>query len=392
MGSLPSRDTTKSNLRADVLKAIKQDDINFLSSMKDNSEESDQYRQTFPPFLLHYAAQHGRVEWVKYLIEQNFNVNSLTEGKETPLHSCVRAQHNGVQCAKIILEEKSDINAQNVWGHSPIMEAVVQFKFEMVDYLLSEGADVQLPDDNKTTPLHVCASYGNIGYLKKLLDRGADQNAQDGRGRTPLYFAINGNHKRVIEFFIQNGCNVNLYDSNFGSPLQKAITMSNIDLVQQLLKVGANTSMYNISRMSNVKLSLSELALHTVQVSVELVGPTEDEDGDLYGPAAKAFRHIQCFKLLLIAHGLPVPKDIRDRIRQIIQKCKVERLKMELLKVQTLANSMAQLSAKRPVDSLQNVSRLQCRIYLMRSKRNVIWACDQMDVPHILKNILTFKL
>lgn len=392
MGSWPSTDTTRSNLQAEVLRAIKHDDTKFLSFIQDNSEVSAQYCQTFPQFLLHYAAQHGRVEWVKYLLEKNFNVNSLAEGKETPLHSCVRAQHNGVACAKIILKEKSDINAQNVWGHSPLMEAIIQFKFEMVDYLLSEGADVQLPDDNKTTPLHVCASYGNICYLNELLGRGADQNAQDGRGRTPLYFAINGNHKRVIEFFIQNGCNVNLYDSNFGSPLQKAVTMSNIELVQRLLKVGANTSMYNISRMGNVKLSLSELALHTVQVSVELVSPTQCEDVDLSGPEAKALRHIQCFKLLVIAHGLPVPKNIRDRIKQIVQKCKVDCLKNELLKLQTLANSMAQLSVKRPVDTLQNLSRLQCRIYLMRSKRNVIWACDQMDVPNILKNILTFKL
>jgi ankyrin repeat protein len=73
---------------------------------------------------------------------------------------------------EIILKAKGDINAKNVWGRTPLMEAIVQFRYEMVDYLLAEGADVNIADDHKTTPLHVCASYGNLTCLKTMLANG----------------------------------------------------------------------------------------------------------------------------------------------------------------------------------------------------------------------------
>lgn len=399
MGSTPSTNKYPftDGLQSEILNSIKKGDKVLLSKIKEKPELYKHLHQAIlPSTVLHYAILHGQLEWVNYLIDEKFDINGLSEGNETPLHSCVRAKRTGLECAKIILKAKGDINAKNVWGRTPLMEAIVQFRYDMVDYLLAEGADVNIADNHKTTPLHVCASYGNLTCLKTMLARGANQNAQDERGRTSLYFAITGNHKEVVFYLIENGCNINIYDSNFGSPLQKALTMSNLDIVQALLKAGASTNIYTTSRLTNIILSLSELTFHTILVSLEVCSSNEEywvEENASYGPAAKARRHIQCFKLLSIAHGFPIQKNVKDRLKHILVKCKVEDLKKELVKLQQLVNAMSKPQTRKgPVDSLQNLARFYSRQYLMASGRNVIWSCDQMDIPTVLFKLLTFKL
>lgn len=396
MGSSPSTEKHSAHeLESYLKREIQNGDTKLLALIKDKVEFYQLYKSSIKPLLLHYAALQGNEEWVKFLIDQKFNVDNLCEGKETSLHSCIRARRNCVSCVKILLKAKANINALNVWGRSPLMEAIVQFKFNIVDYLLSEGADVNLGDNQKTTPLHVCASYGNLECLKTMLAKGANQNAQDERGRTSLYFAINGNHDEVVHFLIKNGCNVNLYDPDFGSPLQKTLTMSKSNLVYSLLKVGASTELSRASRLDNMRLSLAELAIHTVQRSLEACPKNDinNEDGNLSGPTGKALRHIHCFQLIIIAHGFPIQKNISDRLKHIVGKCKIHVLKNELLKLQHLVSSVTKPNLNRgPVDSLQNLARFQCRKYLMASRRNVIWACDQIDVLPVLMNIITLKL
>lgn len=51
--------------------------------------------------------------------------------------------------------------------------------------LIEHGADVNVLDGNRSTPLHLAASQGKMQNMQLLIDNGADVNVQDGNNLTP---------------------------------------------------------------------------------------------------------------------------------------------------------------------------------------------------------------
>lgn len=57
---------------------------------------------------------------------------------------------------------------------------------EILQLLIDEGADVNLPDSDMQTPLHYAASCGHVNCVKLLISRGANVDVKDVNGDTPF--------------------------------------------------------------------------------------------------------------------------------------------------------------------------------------------------------------
>ena len=55
--------------------------------------------------------------------------------------------------------------------------------------LLKAGANANLPDMSKQTPLHYAFRTGDIRSVFSLLDHKGDLNATDSSNHTPLFYA-----------------------------------------------------------------------------------------------------------------------------------------------------------------------------------------------------------
>ena len=55
------------------------------------------------------------------------------------------------------------------------------------------------------TPLHYAARQGRREVVEFLCTNGADINAQNKFGHTPLYYAIEKNHKEVVDILRKYG-------------------------------------------------------------------------------------------------------------------------------------------------------------------------------------------
>lgn len=114
----------------------------------------------------------------------------------------------------------------------------------VIEFLLSNGANVQAVNRKNNTPLHIALlTYGGIGdYLgtvKCLLDNGANIEAVNNKGETPLLIAINKfQDVDIIELLLQRGANINAKNDT-ATPLAKAKFLRRSDIIELLQKYGA---------------------------------------------------------------------------------------------------------------------------------------------------------
>jgi hypothetical protein len=88
-----------------------------------------------------------------------------------------------------LLTNGADVNAQMNNGVTALMEAATNGHTVTAQALLKKGADVNAKDDTGTSPLMSAAFYGHVETAQALLAAGADVNARNNWGKTALALA-----------------------------------------------------------------------------------------------------------------------------------------------------------------------------------------------------------
>ena len=156
-----------------------------------------------------------------------------------------------INTVKHLLMEGVDPNIQ-VNDFGSLTDAILGQQDNMigiVKLLLEYGAKANMCLQDKTTPLQLAVSYGNLDLVKILLDEGADPNIAeelDGLG-FPLLMALdlNDNMYNMIILLLNSGAQetMNRYSSLCGcTPLSRAAKTLNLRLINILLRYGANTA------------------------------------------------------------------------------------------------------------------------------------------------------
>lgn len=67
-----------------------------------------------------------------------------------------------------------------------------------------EGIDPNIQDyDRKATPLHWASNKGHVEAIEYLIDQGADVNMQNKRGRTPLHNLVELKFDKIVLWLIK---------------------------------------------------------------------------------------------------------------------------------------------------------------------------------------------
>ena len=90
-------------------------------------------------------------------------------------------------------------------GRKPLYYAAKKGKLEVVQVLVSKGANVNDRDEKGETALFIACVKGHNDVVKFLVERGADVNTKTEKGKTPLEMAKKGGHKEIIQMLESKG-------------------------------------------------------------------------------------------------------------------------------------------------------------------------------------------
>jgi len=159
----------------------------------------------------------------------------------------IRAMSRNVEVIKDLIAEGVDVNIESFNGTTPLHVAIEKENLEIVEFLISKGANVHVLRDwhNGNTLLHWAAGKDNLDIVKLLVSKGLDVNAKDKGGLTPLHTAAKNPNVAIAEFLITQGADVNAECARFSSrPIYGAVASNtNVKVIELLVSKGADISM-----------------------------------------------------------------------------------------------------------------------------------------------------
>ncbi|XP_038110432.1 uncharacterized protein LOC6052718 [Culex quinquefasciatus] len=254
--------------------------------------------------ILHYAAKHGSVEMVQFLIDRSARIDVENNLGETPLFLAVRNNHLAV--AELLIKTGANISHKDHYSsyilHAAVKSGNVNLVKLILDYASNQNIDkatfIDCRDYAKRTPLHVAVQRDFQDVVAFLVSSKANVNAIDKDGESALHIASIHGHLELVRCLIEGKANPNLLNSSRQTPLYVAIVSGHLEVVKFLRNIGPD-----IRRINHHKKSVLNAAVKSG--NVELVKYLMKQFRDASDSAilyAAEWKHTEIFKVLL-AHG-----------------------------------------------------------------------------------------
>ena len=250
------------------------------------------------------VARTGNVEAAKLLIEHGATVDARENfGGQSALMWAAARRHPAM--IEYLLEHGAAIDARSTHrdyqrhitaegrpksldsgGFTPLLYAARENCRACVEVLLAKGADIDLPDPDGVSPLHLAVMNANWDLAKQLIDAGANVNQWDIFGEAPLFTAVGGRSRtdggrasidppnattgiEVVRLLLERGANPNMQlffrpanvrgatNTRGSTPLIRAANGNDLEVVKLLLEHGADATVYMADRQTPIHAVLA---------------------------------------------------------------------------------------------------------------------------------------
>ena len=243
---------------------------------------------------LHYAVSNGNTQVIEYLLGKDKVVNESQFDifEALTLNKAEIKYFSGSE-----IEAQKSIRANIYEFNDESKLKTIAYKTskgtKFIEYLSAENENVNLPDNDGDTPLHIAVRAKKIGSIRVLLEANANVNSLNNRGNAPIHSASdikddNNTTREILKALIEKGANVNSTNEKDGiTPLQIAVENCNTSTIKLLLENGANTDSFTAEPNKNKtlievialnedisepkrKINFNELFKHGAEINTQL--------------------------------------------------------------------------------------------------------------------------
>lgn len=118
-----------------------------------------------------------------------------------------------------MVEKGADVNALDIYGYTPLIEAAIANQLEIAKLLIKKGALVNKNDLTRGTALHWAVENSNVELTELLLEKGADPNAYTAYSQPPLALPLLRNQQDLKELLYRHRADVNFANDYINAKL-----------------------------------------------------------------------------------------------------------------------------------------------------------------------------
>lgn len=221
---------------------------------------------------LSWAVHSGNLEKTKFLLESGATIETPKPKTGSIIHAAVNGNSdNALEMIQFLLSLGADVNIENGGDGTPLSSASREGKFEAIRLLLEAGAneselgwdqlkhaialgsvaeceaalksgcDINARDKYwNRTPILLCALTGDTKKADLLFHHGASLTDRGRCEATCLMHAVRKNNHKMCEWLLSNGVDINETDDFGTTALIEAAEFGAAECVEVLLNAGAD--------------------------------------------------------------------------------------------------------------------------------------------------------
>ncbi|MGH9929818.1 MAG: ankyrin repeat domain-containing protein [Pyrinomonadaceae bacterium] len=183
------------------------------------------------------AAQEDDLEALTALIAAvDVNLRDPRTNTTALEHAVRNANREMVQ---LLLSSGANVNLKNSSGETVLMMLDDDATSDLMWDLINAGAKVNVKDASGNTALMQAATANNLEALKALIDAGAEVDLKNEQGRTALMLAASAGHVNIVRTLVLAGADINLTDEDDMNALAHAAENDHLPVVRFLKSKGA---------------------------------------------------------------------------------------------------------------------------------------------------------
>ncbi|XP_061662554.1 ankyrin repeat domain-containing protein 16 isoform X2 [Syngnathoides biaculeatus] len=187
--------------------------------------------------LVHYAARHGHVDILKFLIKEvGTDVEVYNNDYKRPLHEAASMGHRA--CVSYLLQEGAQVDCLKKADWTPLMMACTRRNLHVIRELLEHSADPFLRNKDGWSAFHIACREGDPRVVRYLLEVAPDVwRSESKTRRTPLHTSAMHGREEVVAILLER-CDYTPDDKDSCgvTPFVDAVRNGHVSLARLLLE------------------------------------------------------------------------------------------------------------------------------------------------------------